>query len=251
MRRFLGAVLVTTFGLSLVGPIRADEKDAKAIVDKAIRALGAEEKLNKASAITWKIKGKFLFGENENHFTGQVLVQDLDHYRSLFVGEFNGSAFKADTVLRGDNGWRTFMDDRTIMDQSALAIERRNLYLLVTPFNLVLLKGKDFQSEVAGEEKVGGRAAVILKVTGPDRKNFKLSFDKQTGLLVKQVAKSLGFMGDEFTQERVYSDYKVFDGIKRPTKIVSTRDDDKFAEEEIIDFKVLSKVDPKVFTEAK
>ncbi|HKI18411.1 MAG TPA: hypothetical protein VKA15_11045 [Isosphaeraceae bacterium] len=251
MKRFLGAVLVTVFGLSLVGPIQADEKDAKAILDKAIKALGGEEKLSKASAITWKAKGKFSFGENESGFTGQVTVQGVDHFRALFEGEFGGNPFKAVTVLSGDKGWRKFMDDSMIMDATALASEKQNLYLLITPFTLVPLKGKGFQIEVAGEEKVGDKAAVVLKVTGPDGKDFKLSFDKETGLPVKEVAKVTGFMGDEFTQERVYSVYKDFDGIKRPTKIVSKRDGEPFMDEEITEFKVLNKVDPRIFTEPK
>ena len=78
------------FGLSLVGPIRADDKHAKAIIDKAIRALGAEARLSKASAITWKAKGKISSGENESDFKGQVIVQGTDHFRSFFEGEFGG-----------------------------------------------------------------------------------------------------------------------------------------------------------------
>jgi hypothetical protein len=251
MKRFLGAVLVTVFGLSLVGPIRADDKDAKAILEKAIKALGGEEKLSKASAITWKSKGKFSFGENESGFTGQLTVQGVDHFRALFEGEFGGNQFKVVTVLSGDKGWRKFMDDSMILDADGLANEKRNLYLLITPLTLVPLKGKGFQIELAGEEKVGEKAAVVLKVTGPDRKDFKLSFDKETGLPVKQVAKVIGLMGDEFTQESVYSAYKDFDGIKRPTKIVSKRDGEKFVDEEITEFKVLDKVDPGTFTEPK
>jgi hypothetical protein len=251
MKRFLGAVLVTVFGLGLAGPIRADDKDAKAILDKAIKALGGEEKLSKASAITWKVKGKISFGENESGFTGQVTVQGVDHFRSLFEGEFNDNKFKAVTVLSGDKGWRKFMDNSMIMDATALASEKQNLYLLITPLTLVPLKGKGFQIEVADDEKVGGKAAVVLKVTGPDGKDFTLAFDKETGLPVKQVAKVTGFMGDEFTQERIYSAYKDFNGIKRPTKIVSKRDGEKFVDEEITEFKVLDKVAPETFSEPK
>jgi hypothetical protein len=116
---------------------------------------------------------------------------------------------------------------------------------------LVPLKGKGFQIEMAGEEKVGDKAAVILKVKGPDGKDFTLSFDKETGLPVKEVAKVIGFMGDEFTQERVYSAYQDVNGIKRPMKIVSTRNGEKFVDEEITEFKVLDNVDPETFTEPK
>ena len=143
------------------------------------------------------------------------------------------------------------MNDVIKMDATGLASEKQNLYLLVTPLTLLPLKGKGFQIETAGAEKVGDKAAVVLKVIGPDRKGFTLYFDEETGLPVKQVATVTGFMGDEFTQERLYSDYKDFGGIKRPTKIVTKRNGEKFVEEEITEFKVLNKVNPQTFAEPK
>ena len=139
-----------------------------------------------------------------------------------FEGEFNGNQFKAITVVNGDKGWRKFADNLMEMEADGLAGEKRNFYLMVTSLTLVPLTGTGFKIESAPEEKVGDKAAAGLKVTGPDGKDFKLYFDKETGLPVKQVARVLGFMGDEFTQERHFSQYKDFNGIKRPTKIVST-----------------------------
>jgi hypothetical protein len=251
MTRFLGAVVVTVVGLSLAGPISADDKDAKAILDKAVKALGGEQKLSKATAIAWKANGTFTFGENGSEFTGQVTARGVDHARMVFDGKFGDNQFKAVTVLSGNKGWRKFNDDSMSLDQTGLANEKRNLYLLVTPLTLLPLKGKGFEIEMAGEEKVGGDAAIVLNVKGPDGKDFRLSFDKKTSLPVKVLAKAVGPMGDEFILARVYSEYQEFDGIKRPTKLVSTRDGEKFVDEKITDFKVLDKVDPETFTEPK
>ena len=113
------------------------------------------------------------------------------------------------------------------------------------------LKGNGFKFEAAGEEKVGDKPAVILKVTGPDGKDFTLSFDKESGLPVKQVAKVIGFQGKEYTLESTYSDYKDFGGIKKATKIEIKRDGEKFQDLEVTEFKVLDKVDPDAFTEPK
>ena len=76
-------------------------------------------------------------------------------------------------------------------------------------------------------------------------------FDKESGLPVQVVAKVTGFMGEEFTQETTYSDYKEFSGIKKATRATSKRDGEKFIETEITEFKVLDKVDPKTFEEPK
>src|SRR5207302_437956 len=65
----------------------------------------------------------------------------------------------------------------------------REVYLQLVPVTVLPLRGKGFKVKTAGEEKVGGKAAVVLEVTGPDSKDFKLSFDKESGLPVKMVAK--------------------------------------------------------------
>ncbi len=102
MKRFLGAIVITAF---LAGQGRADDQNAKAILDKAIQALGGEQKLTKAAeAASWKAKGKISFGGNESEFTGKSTAKGLDHYRSEFEGDFGGNQVKGVTVLAGDKG---------------------------------------------------------------------------------------------------------------------------------------------------
>jgi hypothetical protein len=121
----------------------------------------------------------------------------------------------------------------------------------VVLLTLVPLKGKEFKLAVAGEEKVNGKRAAGIKVTGPDKKDFTLFFDKESGLLVKMVVKVIGFGNNEVTQEMTFGDYKEFDGIKKATKIVNKRDGERFQDIEIAEFKVLDKVDAKTFEEPK
>src|SRR5205809_7563527 len=134
MRQFLGAVLVAVLGAGLGTPVRAeDDKGAKAILDKAIKALGGEEKLSKVKAMTWKGKGKINFGGSENEFTSQTTVQGLDHFRSEFEGEFMGNKLKGVTVIAGDKGWRKIGDMEMELDKDGLATEKRTVYLTVIP----------------------------------------------------------------------------------------------------------------------
>ncbi len=137
------------------------------------------------------------------------------------------------------------------MDADAVANEKRTIYLQVIPTTIVPLKGKGFKVEAAGEEKVADKPAVVLKVTAPEGKDFKISFDKQSGLPVKLVAKVTGFMGDEFTQETTMTDYKDFDGLKKATKVEAKRDGERFVEVEVLEYKVLDKVDADTFAEPK
>jgi hypothetical protein len=252
MKWLLGAVLATMIVLGLGERARAaDDKDVKAVLDKAIRAIGGEENLSKVKAAHWKAKGKITFNGDDNEFTSSTTIQGLDHFQSTFEGEFGGNKVKGVTVLAKDKGWRKFGDNLREMEDEALANEKRTVYLQVVPMTLVPLKDKAFRMEAAGDKQVGGKPAVGLKVTGPDRKDFTLFFDKESGLPVLLVAKVVGFNGDEFTQETSFSDYKELGGINKATKIVSKRDGEKFVESQITEFKTLEKVDPKTFEEPK
>jgi hypothetical protein len=252
MRRLFQVSLTLVVVTALVAPARAaDDAQAAAVLDKAIKALGGEEKLAKAKTVNWKAKGSINFGDNENPFTSETTMQGLDHMRGEFEADFGGQMFKGVTVVAGDKGWRKFADMSTEMDRDALENEKRMMYLQYTAATLVPLKQKEFTLQSAADEQVAGKPAAAIKVTGPDKKDFTIYFDKQTGLPVKQVAKVTGFMGEEFTQESTYDGYKDFDGIKKATKIEAKRDGQTFIKQEISDFKVLEKADAATFSEPK
>ena len=96
----------------LGSPVQADDKDPQAVLDKAIKALGGEEKLKKAESITLKTKGTITFGGNDSDFKSNVTLQGLDHLRSEIETEFNGEPRKFVRVLSGDKGWRKFGENR-------------------------------------------------------------------------------------------------------------------------------------------
>jgi hypothetical protein len=251
MQRVFNTALAAVLMSGLSGLTRADDADLKAIVDKGIKALGGDEKLAKSGSYTVKAKGTITLNGTDNQFKSETTVQDLGHYRSEFEGEFNGDPFKGVTVVNGDKGWRKFGDNLMELEGDGIANEKRTIYLAVLPATLVPLKGKEYKLEAAGEEKVDDKPAVAIKVTGADGKDFKLFFDKESGLPVKLVAKVMGFQGDEFTQETTYSNYKDFDGAKKATKISSKRDGEKFFEQEVTDFKAIDKIPADTFSEPK
>ncbi len=242
MRSLVSAMfLAAAFGL-MATPVRADNPQVAQVLDKAIKALGGEETLGKAQTFTWKAKGKVTIEGNSNAISSEATVQGLDHFHSLFEGEFNGNKFEGVTVLNGDKGWRKFGGQNMEMEPDAVKNEKRIVYLMVVPVTIVPLKSKDFKVETAADEVVKGKPAAALKVTGPDGKDFTLYFDKESGLPVRMVAKVTGWMGDEFVQDVSYGDYKDFGGIKKATKVSVKRDGEDFVEQDITEFKVLDKV---------
>jgi hypothetical protein len=250
MARLLIAFIVSLVVPGLIGPVRAaDAKDAKAILEKAIKALGGEEKLDKVKAVAWKGKGTITIMGNESDIATETTLQGLDHIRQEFEFEFGGNKIKGVTVLAGNKGWRKFGDNKMEMDTDAIANESRSVYLTLVPLTILPLQGNGFKTEAIGDEDVGGKQAAGVKVTAPDRKDFRLYFDKESGLPLKTVAKIADFMGNELTQETSFSDYKELGGIKKATKVRSKRDGEKFLELQITEFKVLDRVDPKTFAE--
>jgi hypothetical protein len=251
MKRVFGLGLMAILAIPQSGPVRADEKDAAPIIDKAIKALGGEEKLTKAQGISWKQKGTVTFNGNDNEFNWEVTMKGVDHYRGAFKGNFNENDFTVLTLINGDKGWVKVGDMDHDMADEELANEKRRIYLNVVPLTILPLKGKGFKTEAAGEEKVGDKPALVVKATGPDGKNFKLYFDKESGLPVRMVATVIGFGGDEYEQDSTYADYKEFDGIKKATKVDAKRDGEKFINMQVSEFKVLDKVDDAIFVKPK
>jgi hypothetical protein len=251
MNRLLGSVVMAALLTGLASPVwGADDTEAQAVLDKAIKALGGAEKPGAAKAFTWKAKGKVSFGGADNEFSSATTVEGLDHFRSESEAEFMGKKTKFVDVLSGDKGWRKLDDKVKELDKDGVANEKRHVYLQVIPVTLVPLKGKGFKVEAAGTEKVGDKSAAVLKVTGPDGKDFKLYFDKDSGLPVKQVAEVVGDMREEFHQETTFGGYKDFGGIKRATRVKISYGL-RIIDQEITDFKPLEKVDPKTFTEPR
>jgi hypothetical protein len=250
MTRRFGAALMVLCVFGLCGFSRAaDPKDAIAIVDKAIQAVGGEDKLNKITILSWKSTGTLSINGNDTPVSTQTFMQGLDHSRQEFQSEFNGQTFKGVTAFAVDKGWRDFGGNHMDMDKDAIANEKRTLYLSLIPVTLVPLKGKDFKLDTMPDVTVEGKMLAGIKVTAPDGKDFTLFFDKDSNLPVKMVAKVLGFDGQEFTQETLFSDYKDMAGIKKATKVVSKRNGEKFIEQQVTDFQVLDKIEPKTFTD--
>jgi hypothetical protein len=221
------------------------------VLDKAIKALGGEEKLGKAAGFTWKTKGTLTINGGENVMSGQATMAPMDRYRTDIDGEFGGNQVKIAVVLDGDKGWRKFGENAMPMDADALANEKRNVYLQFSTMTVLPLKGKGYKVATAGEEKVGDKPAAVLKVTGPDGKDFKMFFDKESGLPVKSTARVAGFGGEEYDQETLYKSYKEFGGIQKATKIEVMRNGEKFLDQDVSDFKALEKIEPGTFDEPK
>ena len=240
MRRAQALAIAVAVLAPTCGAARADDPSARAILDKAIKALGGEEKLAKIQAFSWK--SKVTFGETGREMDAEVVYKGLDHMRRAYGVNV--------VVLAGDKGWRKIRDASRELSDEVIASEKRSVYLQVIPIILLPIKRNDFKYEAAGEGKVGDKPALALKITAPDGKDFTLFFDKETGLPVKEVARLDVPGGRETTAETTFSDYKDFGGIKKATRIeVKTIGFGSGFSQVITDFEVLDKVADSTFAE--
>lgn len=72
-----------------------------------------------------------------------------------------------------------------------------------------------------GERTVNGRACWDVKIVSANGMESTNCFDKETGLLIGTRSKQTSQMG-EMEVDAVVSDYKDFDGVKIPTRMVSS-----------------------------
>ncbi len=247
MRGTMSLLTAAAVALLGAGPARAD--DAKALVDKAIKAVGGAEKLAKYKAETYKGKGKF-YGMGEGiDFTGEWAMQLPDRMRVKIDVDANGMQLAIVRVANGDKVWMSFNGTTTEVDDKDEIAETRDGLHHNWVASLLPLKDKAFTLALVGEEKVGDRPAVGVKASHKGRRDINLFFDKEKGLLLKTVtvAKGRDTGGKEVTQETLYSDYKEEDGIKRPRKVVINRDGKVYIESEMTELKPHEKLDDATF----
>ena len=251
MRHFHRATLLFVMTTSVAMPVRGDEKEAMATIDKAIKAMGGEEKLTGVKAFSAKGKGQITVEGNDYDFIFEMTAKGIDKYRSSYEVEIDGTKYEGVTVLEGVKGWKKEQGEVKKLDGDALTDEKRSAYLDVVPILVVPLKGEGFKLDSASDEKIGDKAVAVVRVTGPEGKDFTLYFDKESGLPVKMKGLITDGQGEEAIHETTFEDYKEFEGIKVATRSKIKRGNERYILVEGMEFKALANVGPDTFVEPK
>jgi hypothetical protein len=230
-----------------------DQADAKAIIDKAIKAMGDEAKLTKYQGATWKGKGKFygLGGEGLD-YTGDWAFQGASKYRVVIDLDVMGQKVQQTIVVNGDKGWVKLNNDTKEMDKEMLAEQQEQMFANWHAFSMpAALKGKQFELSTLGETEIDKRKAVGVRAASKGHRDLNLYFDKETGLPIKdewRVKDVQGLAGGkEVTQEVYLSDYKDVQGFKMPMKVVLKWDGKPYVDAELSDYKMEEKLDDDLF----
>jgi len=239
---------VLALGLGLVGgSARADDRaDAKALLDKAIKAMNGEAKLVKlgTASVKGKLTGKD--GDREVMLVIDGIWQGTNQYRADVDISEGGNNFKGLMVVNGGKGWFKAMDRTEEAPEAAAAFIQNLFHAARMPVLLPGLADKAYTPTILAETKVGTRPAAGLLLSHKDRKDVSLYFDKENGLLLKSEVRLTDPTSKEITVEFHYGDYKDFDGVKLCGKITVKVDDKEFTME-VNEVKPLDKVDASQF----
>lgn len=242
--------LVVFLALSTSGLVRAEKPaELQAVLDKAIKALGGEEKLAKFKADSFKGKGKF-YGMGEGiDYTGEWDLQQPNKLRVRIEVVAGDMKFVSIRVVNGDKVWSKLGDQTQEVKGEEEIVEAREASFTAWVATLLPLKDKEFKLSPLAEVKVDGKPAVGIQVAHKGYREVGLFFDKETGLLVRTTTQVKDLMngGKEVTQEALYSDHKPANGVLRPRKVVINRDDKKFIDVEVTEIEPKEKLDDALF----
>jgi hypothetical protein len=242
-------IVLSVIGLSVILPLahaRGEEAvDVQMIVDKAIKAAGGLEVLEKFQKQKGKEEGTYHGGGDAMPFTATFASQAPDKFRMEVAGVFT-------IVLNGDKGWVNSAGTTTPMNDEQLK-EQQEEQLIAAILTLVpLVKQRDQLKLSAMEGKtVDERATVGLKVEREGHREVALYFDKESYDLVKAEykMKSAELGNQEVNQEVIFRDFKDVGGARLAMEVLILREGKKYVEGKMLDVEAVEEFPADTFAE--
>lgn len=246
-----------TLSLTLVGllfsqsPVSAEPKEeVRAIIQKAIKAHGGEEKLAKIQAIRDKSKGTLEINGAEAAFTSESVYSLAGKLSATIQIEIMGQSIALKQVVTGDKAWISVMCQTMEAPEAAATVMKEAVYAAKFETLLPLLKEANLTLTLAKETKVDGKPAVGINVESKGHKAFTLYFDKSSDLLVKREGQTIDQATmQEVSEEAFFRSYKDINGVKWSMKSLINHDGKKYMESETTEVKFLDKVDDGEFAQ--
>jgi hypothetical protein len=236
------AVLVATNGGA-----RGQDDEARCLIERAVKAHGGAEAMGRVRADKVKFKGTLVLRGHATAFVAETTIQLPSKYKHVVETGAGADKHTLVYVINGDKLYVT-LDGRTVQTEATqLAEIRTGLELERAKRLLPLLEDKSYQLSLADEIKVNERPAVGVRIGGRGRKEMRLYFDKEYGLLVRAENRIKEGKDKEVRQHFFFGDFKDIGGYKRPTKVRAYRDGREIMSAELLDAKPLDKVDETEF----
>src|SRR5262245_12893903 len=167
MRSLLAALLSTVILLGLGARLGAQE-DARALIVKAVAAVGGEEKLSRQGAMETKMKGTIPVGGDNFPFTATVVTQQLpggdSQAKFTLDVEILTQKHNITQTVAGGKGWKTLDGQLSDLTDAEVQEMRRSAYVDQVTGLVDLLKDKAFTLTALGEGKVNDQPVLGVKV---------------------------------------------------------------------------------------
>lgn len=242
---------ILVFALCLTWCSQALAQDvARAVVEKAIEAHGGMRRLSQVRADRVKLKGSVFLNDKDKPvpFTGETLVQLPGQLKSTVHLNVETRTHTVVEGLNGETAWSQLNGQPKPIEPANLAQMREALALARAVRLVPLLTDKIYDLSSLGESKVNERVVQGVKVAVKGRKDLRLFFDKESGLLIKTAHHLDDGNGKEVEQEEYYGDFRDLGGFKRPVKIGVFRKGGKIMEAELVEVKYLESIPEAEFT---
>ncbi|HEY7315178.1 MAG TPA: alpha/beta hydrolase [Gemmataceae bacterium] len=237
-------------GLLLLSAGRAHADEARAIIEKAVKAYGGEEKLAKLKMVRAKARGTVNLG-SDVPFTLEMVWQGPDHLKNTVKLESAKPTTLVETIAGGDS-WSS--RDGKPGPLSAIKLDELRTQahvhrlLRLTP----LLRENIYELAELAERRIEDRPAVGVRVRSPGEREVKLYFEKETGKLVK-IERLLhdASAKKEVRHEEFFRDYEDIDGV--PTAMTQTwhHDGKKALEMTFSEVHYPDRIDPAAFADPR
>jgi hypothetical protein len=226
------------------------DKEAVAVVTKAIDAHGGAEALNKYKAAIMKMKGTITVMGLDLDFTGTMSYMLPDKYKLVIDADFMGQKLSVEQIADGRNVKSTMNGMPIPLPENAQEELQNSATEMEIGTLTPLLNAEKFTIKSGGTGEVKGKKANVVMVTSKRQKEkeWKLFFDAESNLLVKSQRRGLSPDGqNEVDEETFMENYAKVDGIMTAKKMIVKHDGDPFITMEITEVQYKEKLDAKEF----
>ena len=242
MRSTLAVAMTVVFAAASTG---AD--DPKVVIEKAIKAHGGKDTLEKDVAFAADMTGEIQLPFGQTKFDGKLATELPDKYRMAMNMSIGGTDV---SIVQSVNGKTVRMTVNGMAQPlpESVETELRTAIALQEIGQLVTLLDSDKYKLKAGEAtKVGGQPAVTVVVTPTGGKPVELAFDEKSGYLVQTVREALSPEEKAVKETTVMSEFKEVGKAIVGSKIVVTHDGKPFMTATMSDMKLAEKLPPATF----
>jgi len=242
MRAFTICAVVVLLGLQ--SPVWTQTQDeAKAIVGKAIKAMGVDKEPEGSQGLRIKSKGTVEIMGMSLNFSQSVTIRYPDQFKDAMELEINNMNIPINTVFDGKKGW-VEVNGKVMKLEDNIISELKDVADVIKISRLKPLLKKPFELAVIGEVQVEEKPALGIRVSREGAKDINLFFDKKSGLMTKLDRQAIdAASGKEVQEERIIRSYQDKDGHKVPLRVGIQRDGKKYVEVEILEISNLDNVD--------